>query len=317
VKILRVLLVVALVAAAVFGWRYSRSRVPAELVLTGIVTTEDVLVSPQVAGRIESLMVDVGDEVAAGDLVALIAPAELQADKDYFQHSLEALSAQIGASEADVLAAEAQRTEAQASLERAEQLLQRTESVAAAGGLTREAVDQARSGVDVARARVAAALGRVAASRGTLAAAERQRDAAGSRVEGADIRLSYAEVRAPIPGIVDVRVGRLGEVVGVGQPLITLVDPDDFWVRADVEESYIENIRSGDKLTVRLPSGAELEGTVFYRGVDAEYATQRDVSRTKRDIRTFEVRLRVDNRDRRLALGMTAYVILPLSDDPS
>jgi multidrug resistance efflux pump len=314
---IRVLVVLALVAAAVVGVRHTRAGTPNELVLTGIVTTEDVIVSPQVGGRIESLTVDVGDVVSAGDLLALIAPAELQADKDYFQHSLEALSAQIGAAEADVLAAEAQRTEAQASLERAEQLLARTESVAAAGGLTREAVDQARSGVDVARARVAAAEGRVAASQGTLAAARRQRDAAGARVEGAGIRLSYAEVRAPIPGIVDVRVGRPGEVVGVGQPLVTLVDPDDFWVRADVEESYIESIRSGDKLAVRLPSGAELEGTVFYRGVDAEYATQRDVSRTKRDIRTFEIRLRVDNTERRLALGMTAYVTLPVGSDPS
>ena len=59
---------------------------------------------------------------------------------------------------------------------------------------------------------------------------------------------------------------------------------------------------------MRLPSGAEREGTVFYRGVDADYATQRDVSRTKRDIKTFEIRLRCDNADRSLAVGMTAYV---------
>jgi HlyD family secretion protein len=50
---------------------------------------------------------------------------------------------------------------------------------------------------------------------------------------------------------------------------------------------------------------------VFYRGADASFATQRDVSRTKRDIKTFEIRLRVDNADRRLAVGMTAYVELP------
>jgi len=53
-------------------------------------------------------------------------------------------------------------------------------------------------------------------------------------------------------------------------------------------------------------------GCMTVRGVDAAFATQRDVSRTKRDIRTFEVRLRVDNRDRALALGMTAYVSLPV-----
>ena len=62
---------------------------------------------------------------------------------------------------------------------------------------------------------------------------------------------------------------------------------------------------------MRLPSGEERQGKVFYRAADAGFATQRDVSRTKRDIKTFEIRLRLDNADRRLAVGMTAYVLLP------
>src|SRR5204862_5114495 len=106
---------------------------------------------------------------------------------------------------------------------------------------------------------------------------------------------------------------REGEVATPGQTLLTLVNLDDLWVRADVEETYIDRVRLGDRLTVRLPSGDEREGTVFYRAADASFATQRDVSRIKRDIKTFEVRLRVDNRDRRLAVGMTAYVLLPVS----
>ena len=51
---------------------------------------------------------------------------------------------------------------------------------------------------------------------------------------------------------------------------------------------------------------------MFYRAADAGFATQRDVSRTKRDVKTFEIRLRVANSDRRLAVGMTAYVMLPI-----
>jgi HlyD family secretion protein len=89
-----------------------------------------------------------------------------------------------------------------------------------------------------------------------------------------------------------------------------LIDPDQLWVRADVEETYIDSIRLGDKMPVRFPSGARRTGTVFFRGIDADYATQRDVSRTKRDIKTFEIRLRCDNNDRALAVGMTAYVTL-------
>jgi HlyD family secretion protein len=112
-----------------------------------------------------------------------------------------------------------------------------------------------------------------------------------------------------------VRAALQGEVVPPGRAILTLIDPDDLWVRADVEESYVDKIRVGEKMAVRLPSGAEREGTVFYRGVDADYATQRDVSRTKRDIKTFEIRLRCDNGDRSLAVGMTAYVTLPLATD--
>ena len=111
----------------------------------------------------------------------------------------------------------------------------------------------------------------------------------------------------------DVRAAREGEVINAGQPIITLINPDDLWVRADIEETYIDRIRLGDQLKIRLPSGEERMGTIFYRAVDAGFATQRDVSRTKRDIKTFEIRLRVDNKDRRLAVGMTMYVELPIT----
>jgi HlyD family secretion protein len=145
---------------------------------------------------------------------------------------------------------------------------------------------------------------------GQLATSEHQRAAAAAQKAKADVRLAYTEVRAPIAGVVDVRAARTGEVVNVGQPIVTLIDPDDLWVRVDVEETYIDRVRIGDKLKFRLPSGEERTGTVFYRAADAGFATQRDVSRTKRDIKTFEIRLKVDNGNRRLAAGMTAYVLL-------
>jgi len=102
---------------------------------------------------------------------------------------------------------------------------------------------------------------------------------------------------------VDVRAARQGEVVNPGQGIVTLINPKNLWVRADVEESYIDSIHLGDKFTVRLPSGATREGVVFFRGVDADFATQRDVSRTKRDIKTFEIRLRCNNDDGGLAVA--------------
>ena len=232
-------------------------------------------------------------------------------------------------SEATLAAAIAEAAMDSATMVNAKQVYDRYGPLLGAGAVSSQQVDSARTGYTVAlsrfeasskqveaqRAAVAmarAAEDQVQAKRSALAGARQAQAAAQAQTRKADVRLAYTELRAPMGGIVDVRAARAGEYVAAGQPVVTLINPDSLWVRADVEETYIERVRLGDRLTVRLPSGEERQGTVFFRGVDAGFATQRDVSRTKRDIKTFEIRLRIDNRDRRLADGMTAYVLLPL-----
>jgi HlyD family secretion protein len=347
--LLALLLLVAVggaVAYALFG------RGPGSLVLTGIVTTHDVIVGPQVGGQVERLLVKEGDTVKAGELVAVIAPAELRADSAYYAHSAAGVDAQVREGEvalrlqelqtaqeikqaqATLAAAEAQQAQAEATLENARVTLKRTEQLYHQALSPAQDYDQARTTeqaaaaavdalkkqADAARAALALAQSnaeQIAIKRSQLHANQQQLAAADAQRTKADVILGYTEVHAPIDGIVDVRAVRQGEVVAVGQPILTLINPDDLWVRADVEETYIDRVRLGDTMTVRLPSGDERQGTVFYRGVDAGFATQRDVSRTKRDIKTFEIRLRVDNRDRRLAVGMTAYVLFPLAPRPA
>jgi HlyD family secretion protein len=214
-----------------------------------------------------------------------------------------------------------------ADLDVASSTYARMQSLAAQKIASAQDLDQARSTVEAAQARVGALKKQVEAQkeavelsranaeqvsvrRSQVQATQHQQAAATAQSEKASVRLAYAELKAPIDGQVDVRAARAGEFVTAGQPVVTLVNPDDLWVRADVEETYIGLVKTGDVLNVRFPSGEVRPGTVFYRGVDAGYATQRDVSRTKRDIKTFEIRLRVDNKDRRMALGMTAYVSL-------
>jgi HlyD family secretion protein len=170
-------------------------------------------------------------------------------------------------------------------------------------------VEAARAALALARANAE----QTAMRQESLGASREQQAAAVAQRAQADVRLGYTEIHAPLDANVDVLAVRTGEFVSPGQPLLTLVNPDDLWVRVDVEETYIDRVRIGDTFSVYLPSGAERQGVVFYRGVDAGFATQRDVSRFKRDIKTFEVRLRVDNQDRRLAVGMTASVALVLA----
>ncbi len=341
------LILLLIVAVGALGAYYSMRRPPGPLVLTGIVTTEDVMVGPQVGGQIGQLLVKEGDPVGRNQLIAVMATAELEADRAYYARTVESIQSQVGENEAALRyeqrqtedqiqqaqaaleTATAQRKQAEAELENARIVLDRTQKLSAEGVAPIQQFDQARTAYDAAKARLEAAEKQIEVQRAAVAVAnanaehvrvqqnrvrtsERQREAAAAQRKRADVRLSYSEVRAPVDGIVDVRAAREGEVINAGQPIVTLINLDDLWVRADIEETYVDRIRLGDQLKVRLPSGDERMGTVFYRALDAGFATQRDVSRTKRDIKTFEVRLRVDNKDRRLAVGMTTYVELPM-----
>jgi HlyD family secretion protein len=340
------ILILILVAAALGVYLWT-SRRPQTLVLTGIVTTDDVQVSSQIQGRLQQLLVLQGDVVKKGQLLAVIQPQELKADRAYYLKSHQESQAQVAQAKADlefqisqtreqIRQAEAnlamyaaQVTQGEADLEYAQLTFNRAKAMRASNVNSEQDLEQARSNLAATQARVAslrkqvqaaqATLGlarsnaeQVVARRAALKASVQHMAAVGALAEKASVVLGYTEIRAPIDAIVDVRAALKGEVVTPGQGIVTLVNPDDLWVRVDVEESYIDRIRMGEKMTVRLPSGSTREGTVFFRGVDGDYATQRDVSRTKRDIRTFEVRLRCDNRDRALALGMTAYALLPL-----
>jgi len=322
-----------------------------EIVLTGIVTTDDVIVSPQVQGRLEELLVNEGDAVSRGQLLARIQPQEWKADVDYYADSERQSAAQVAQAEAslryedaqtdnqvrqaeaNLAAAQAQVAQGEADLENARLTFQREESLYRGGIESAQAYDQARTAFSAARAHVdalrkqrqaaeaAIALAKehadqVAAQRAALEANVHHLAAMGAQKEKAQVHLDFTELHSPIDGVVDFRAARRGEVVGPGKGILTLIDPDNLWVRADVEESYIDRVRLGDTMTVRWPSGAERPCSVFYRRADADYATQRDVSRSKRDIKTFEIRLRCDNSDRSLAVGMTAYVMLPLASPP-
>jgi len=339
-----------LIAAAVLAvgiLYYVLTRGEREIVLTGIVTTDDVIVSPEVQGRLDELLVKEGDTVTRGQLLARIQPQEWKADVAYYADSERQSAAQVAQAEAAVrfedaqtgnhvqqaeanlAAAKAQVAQGEADLENARLLFQREESLYHSGIESQQVYDQARTAYTAARAHVdalrkqqqasdaAVALAKdnadqVAVQRAALEANVQHLAAMGAQKDKAQVHLDFTELHAPIDGVVDFRAARRGEVVTPGKGVLTLIDPDNLWVRADVEESYVDQLHLGDQLTVRLPSGSERQCPVFYRRADADYATQRDVSRTKRDIKTFEIRLRCDNIDRSLAVGMTAYVVLPL-----
>ena len=287
-------------------------------------------------------------ELLANTLPTKVQQAEAQVEQT--QAQLQQAEAQVAQAQAQLRQAEAQLAQTQAAVAKAQDNFNRirplvekdinppqdlvtartdldsaraNEQAAEAGVLaSRRAVASSQAGVEAARRSVASARAALADARQQerqVAVQQRQTEAlraaaaqAEANAAAAAARFGQTRIVAPASGIVTLRAARQGEVVSPGSPIVTLFDLSSTWVNADVEETYADLIAMGQRLQVRLPSGAEITGPVIYKAVEADFATQRDVSRIKRDIKTVAIRVRVPNPEGKLALGMTAWVMLPV-----
>jgi len=334
--------IIFLIAATYYYFSTDHSK---DLVLIGTVDANQVIVSAQVEGRIQKLLVDEGTPVKAGDLIAVLDPSELQAQAaaatatitslqqkvEEMQHTERSTSgsttSDVANAEAKVSSAQAQLLQAQASLERTESDSRRIIELAKAGIDSDQERVQAETNLRAAQATVQAQQDLVTAAQADLKAAiarTYQANAAKSTVAAtqadlknaiaqknqAEVRLGYTNVYAPVTGTVSVRAARQGEVVNIGAPIVTIVDLSDTWARAAIPETFADHIGYGDTLRVRLPGGTIASGKVFFKGVEGDYATQRDVSRRKRDIKTIILKVRLDNPKGAYVPGMTAEVLV-------
>lgn len=331
---------IAAIAVAVTA---SRHR---ELVLIGVIDANDVVVTPRVQARLDSLLVDEGSEVTAGQLIARLESSELAAQAASVAAAASSAAAQLnesrssalqvsGSTEASVSAANARLASARASLAREQaQLAQdsadasRATMLSRSGGVSPADVEKAMNTLRAQQAVVAARGQEVSAAEADLAnaragshaiaAANSQVATTEARVRGARAdslaamtRLQYAELRAPVSGTIQVLSARRGELVGPGTPVAVIVDPTNLWVRVAIPETDAGTIAVGDSLTVRVATGDELRGKVISKGAEGEFATQRDVSTQKRDIRAVAIRVAIPNPRRALVPGMTAQVLVP------
>ncbi len=337
------LLVLLGIAAGYYFYSTDRTS---DTVLIGVVDANQVIVSSKIMGRVEKLYVDEGSKVKAGDLIAEIDSAELEAEKNAAEATINAYGSQVSSlqatqaqtlgetnsgvvnAQARLAAAKATLMQSKADLTRIKSDSQRMIELAKAGvesdqdrvraeeqlNAQQAAVVSAQKNVDAAQADLNTAQARIhqqSAAASNVAANQAQVANARAQLAEADTRLGYTKVYAPVGGTVSVRATRQGEVVNPGTPIVTIIDFGDTWVRAEVPETEARFVADGDKLKVRLPAGNPIEGTVIFKAVESDFATQRDVSRRKRDIKTLGLKLKVDNPDGSLVPGMTAEVLLP------
>jgi multidrug resistance efflux pump len=341
-KFLIVLGIILTIASAYYFFSTPAGK---DLVLVGTVDANQIVVSPQIQGRILKLLVQEGSQVKQGDLIALLDPSELEAEErgaaatiaslrskvsetEYTRQSTKgATTGDVANSQARLAAARAQLAQAEATLTRVESDSRRTIGLALAGVASDQDRVQAEMNLKAQQASVQALKDQVTAGQGDLDSAlarTKQATAAQSTVEStraqvdnavaalkeSEVRLGYTKIYAPVTGTVLVRAAREGEVVNAGQAIVTVVDFSDTWAFASIPETEADHVGLGDTLRVRLPGGTVVPGKVFYKAAEADFATQRDVGRRKRDIRTIALKVRLDNPKGAYVPGMTAEVLV-------
>ncbi len=338
-------MILALLTVGSLIFYFVTVRPTGDMQLIGTVDANEVLVSARIPGRIQTLTVKEGDTVTAGQLIAVIESDDLEAAlkaaeaaatsqrsklngnvETEKQNRGETTSATVSA-EAQVRVAEATLAQARAQLEHQQADTSRTVALAQQGIMSAQARDEQVTALQADQAAVNAAENTLSASQASLRQARAHEmlaavsaqtvdssraDVANARAlaDQARVEKSYAEVPAPVSGRVNVWAARQGEVVAMGAPIVTVMDLTQTWVYAPLPETQGDAVQVGDSLRVVMPSGATVYGKVINKAAEADFATQRDVSSRKRDIKTIQLKLLIDNPGEKFVPGMTAEIYI-------
>ncbi len=226
--------VVETVAARVVESR--QQEIPLSLRATGTVHAKDTaIISSQVMGRIEQVLVREGDTVRVGQTLAILDGATLRES---------AAQAQAG-----VTAAQNQETAAQSNASLAASTLERYEQLEAEKSVSPQEMDEVTRRAEAAEAQ--------------LEAARAQTEAARAQAKGAQTMLGYTRLTAPFAGIVTARMADPGTMAAPGVPLLQVDRAGALELQVTVDESAIGSVRIGMKTQASVDGLAQpLAGTV-------------------------------------------------------
>ena len=252
----------------------------AVLQATGYITARrQATVSAQITGTLTAVLIEEGDHVTAGQVLARL-------DDSGYKAYLDAAKAQADSAHAQVAQFQAQLTQ---SMHDATRL----QSLAARGLVSKQSAEQARTQADSLRAQ--------------LNAQQQQAKAADAQAAVAQVNFDYCVVRAPFSGVVTTKDAQVGEIIsplsagggftrtGVG----TIVDMDSLEIDVDVNEAYIGRIRPG------MPADAVLDA---YPDWTIPAHVVAIVPTADRGKATIKVRVALEKKDARVVPDMGARV---------
>ena len=272
----------------------------------GYVEGEYVLLASPYAGQLQKLFVRRGDQIEAGKPVFVLeqeserqARAEAEQRVKSAQARLENL--QVPMREPQIQALREALNQAKAAKELSRVSLVREEDLMKKGYTTKPRLDEARSAYvrDTARVKEAEEqlknaqmpLGR----QGELEAAQAEMAAAKAALAQADWKLEQKSVAAPVTGLVQDTFFVIGEWVGAGKPVASLLPPGNVKARFYVPETVLSSMTIGRPIEIRCDGCQPIDAKVSYVSSQAEYTPPVLYSKESRSKLLFLVEARLPN----------------------
>lgn len=269
-----------LAAAFAFFWY---PRAPSGPAWQGYAEADFVKVGPTQQGLVTAVQVQRGDHVVKGAPLFDQDDAMDRAAVDQAAHLAQQAKDQLAnlqgpAKPTEIAQAEANLTDAIAARGKVQADLQRNETLLASGAATKQIVDQERADLASAEAKIAAAAAAVKQAQAPLGRPD-EIVAQASAVEAADAalaqarwRLAQRSVASPVAGIVADVLARPGETLQAGAPVVSLLPPENIFIRFFVPEPSLAHVHPGDAVALTCDDcPPDLTGVVSFISPQAEY----------------------------------------------
>jgi len=328
-KRLLIFLALLVVVVAILLYVYPRHRTQQDRLLTiyGNVDIRQVQAAFDDSGRIQRLLVQEGDRVHAGQLLAELDPTRFQdavaRDAALVKAQEQVLARLLAGSRPEEIAeARAEVRANQATLHNAELLWQRQQALAAQQYVPKQSVDNAAAALKTAKANLqrseqALALAIKGPRKEDIAQARAQLEADRAALALAQRELADTKLYAAEDGVVQDRILEPGDMVNPGVPVFSLALDNPVWVRAYLPEKALGKVRLGMSAQIHSDSfpGQSFSGWIGFISPTAEFTPKTIETTELRTELVYRVRVYACNPQHRLRLGMPVTVQIPLTQN--
>lgn len=299
------------IALAVALWWFSRADdIPENLIQgNGRIEATEIDIATTLAGRLEEILVNEGDFVNTGQILARIRAENLEAQllESEAKHrqaksAVASAAAQVRARESDQLAAVAIVAQRESEFAAAQQRKERSEKLIATRAIAAQTVDDDRANALSAAAAIRAAQAQVAAAEAAVQAAKSEQLGAESTVEAtlATIARIKADIddctlRAPRNGRIQYRIAETGEVLGVGGKVLNLVDLSDVYMTFFLPETIVGRVALGSPVRLVLDAAPDyvIPAEISYIASVSQFTPKTVETQSERQKLMFRVKARI------------------------